>query len=370
MMMNRSLKLFVALALAMSLPASASSAPPAPAGADAPTLHPRIRLETSLGAITLELDAEKAPVTVLNFIAYAKSGFYDGLIFHRVIPGFMIQGGGMKADMKNNREGMKEPILNEWRNGLFNKRGTIAMARLPQKPDSATCEFFINLRDNDMLDQPNDGAGYAVFGKVIEGMETVDKIKDVATRGYKGYEDVPIEPVVIQTVQVLDGFAEAAAQKAADEEIKAFRDYSALKDSGNQDAIVPSVVRLYETQTHQKITKTPSGLMYIVMREGNGPIPGPDDTIQAHFVGRMLNGFGILGSYGVPPAEFQYKTEIPAWREALGAMKVGEKRALIVPPHLGYGNKEYMNIPPNSWLIYEIELMGIKTTPPQAGGKG
>ncbi|MCL5269432.1 MAG: FKBP-type peptidyl-prolyl cis-trans isomerase [bacterium] len=84
----------------------------------------------------------------------------------------------------------------------------------------------------------------------------------------------------------------------------------------------------------------------------------------------MLNGFGILGSYGVPPAEFQYKTEIPAWREALGAMKVGFPRSLIVPPHLGYGNKEYMNIPPNSWLIYEIELMGIKTTPPQAGGKG
>src|SRR6516225_12147773 len=152
-----------------------------------------VALQTSLGAITLELYPDKAPATVQNFLAYVAEGFYDNTIFHRVIPGFMIQGGGFEPGMKQKKT--KAAIQNESSNGLMNKRGTIAMARTSD-PNSATAQFFINVKDNAFLDQPTskDGYGYAVFGKVIEGMDVVDKIKVVPT----GPGDVPNEPVVVK----------------------------------------------------------------------------------------------------------------------------------------------------------------------------
>jgi peptidyl-prolyl cis-trans isomerase B (cyclophilin B) len=162
-----------------------------------------IKMHTNYGVITLELDAAKAPVTVENFLAYAKEGFYDNTIFHRVINGFMIQGGGMMPDMM--QKATKAPIKNEADNGLKNDRGTIAMART-NDPHSATAQFFINVKDNGFLNHtsptPN-GWGYCVFGKVTDGMDVVDKIKGVAT-GNKGFhQDVPLEPVVIEKVEVV-----------------------------------------------------------------------------------------------------------------------------------------------------------------------
>jgi len=161
-------------------------------------------MDTSMGTITLELDDGKAPVTVENFVAYAKAGQYDGTIFHRVIDGFMIQGGGFTKDM--NQKPTKDPIRNEAMNGLTNKRGTIAMART-MEVDSATCQFFINLVDNDFLDfqapTPR-GFGYAVFGKVIDGMSVVDKIAKVRT-GFAGpHQNVPEETILIKKVTVAD----------------------------------------------------------------------------------------------------------------------------------------------------------------------
>lgn len=161
-----------------------------------------IQMKTSEGEIFLELNNEKAPISVENFVAYTKEGFYDGTIFHRVIPNFMIQGGGFDKDM--NQKKVRAGIKNEWKNGLSNTQGTIAMARLGNRPDSATAQFFINVADNDFLDQPRDGAGYAVFGKVVKGMETVDKIRRVATTTKGPYGDVPVEPVVIEKVTVLE----------------------------------------------------------------------------------------------------------------------------------------------------------------------
>jgi peptidyl-prolyl cis-trans isomerase B (cyclophilin B) len=150
----------------------------------------------------LELDADKAPQTVANFLQYARDGFYDGTIFHRVINGFMIQGGGMQAGMAEKQT--RDSIQNEADNGLTNTRGTIAMARTPD-PHSASAQFFINVADNDFLNfraPTQDGWGYCVFGKVVEGMDVVDKIKGVPT-GNKGYhQDVPIEDVVIESVEV------------------------------------------------------------------------------------------------------------------------------------------------------------------------
>jgi peptidyl-prolyl cis-trans isomerase A (cyclophilin A) len=164
--------------------------------AAAPALAQKVRLATSEGDIVLELDAAKAPKTVANFLEYVKAGHYDGTIFHRVIPTFMIQGGGMKPDMSE--KPTRAPIPLESRNGLSNTRGTVAMART-MVPDSATAQFFINIVDNGFLDQPNarDGNGYAVFGKVIAGMEVVDKIKAVPTQNAGPHQNVPVKPVMI-----------------------------------------------------------------------------------------------------------------------------------------------------------------------------
>nr|WP_320115501.1 peptidylprolyl isomerase [uncultured Desulfuromonas sp.] len=167
--------------------------------------NPKVSLETSQGTIILELDAENAPISTDNFLAYVQSGFYADTIFHRVIPGFMIQGGGMNADMEETHG--KTPIKNEAANGLKNLYGTIAMART-QVVDSATSQFFINVNDNDFLnhrDPRPEAFGYAVFGKVVEGMDVVHAIEKVAT-GNKGYhQDVPLEPITILKASVVEG---------------------------------------------------------------------------------------------------------------------------------------------------------------------
>ena len=163
----------------------------------------QVTIKTSLGDIQLELDAEKAPITVENFVSIAKSGYYTDTIFHRVINGFMVQGGGLTADMGNKSSGTA-PIQNEANNGLSNDRGTIAMART-MEPHSATSQFFINHKDNGFLNHTGEnpqGWGYAVFGKVTEGMDVVDAIADVATGSSGGHQDVPLEVINIESVTV------------------------------------------------------------------------------------------------------------------------------------------------------------------------
>lgn len=159
--------------------------------------NPIIKMETSKGTMMIELDAEKAPLSAANFVSYVEDGFYDGLIFHRVIPGFMVQGGGMNPDMSEKPN--KAPIKNEANNGLKNLRGTLAMART-NDPHSATSQFFINLKDNGFLDHTSEspaGWGYAVFGKVTDGIEVIDEIEKVKTGNHGPHGDVPLEPVTI-----------------------------------------------------------------------------------------------------------------------------------------------------------------------------
>lgn len=161
----------------------------------------KVRLATSAGDVVIELDAAKAPKTVANFLEYVKAGHYNGTVFHRVIPNFMIQGGGMTADMQE--KPTREPIPLESRNGLDNARGTVAMARRGD-PNSATAQFFINVRDNGFLNaaQSQDGNGYAVFGKVVAGMDVVDKIRVVPTGNKGPHQNVPLEPVTIKQATV------------------------------------------------------------------------------------------------------------------------------------------------------------------------
>lgn len=166
--------------------------------------NPRVLMETSMGNVTIELFKEKAPISVKNFLSYVKDGYYDGLTFHRVIPNFMIQGGGMDVDMQPRKT--KFAIKNEATNGLKNSRGTLAMART-SVVDSATSQFFINVNDNGFLDnkgkRPED-FGYAVFGKVTEGMDVVDAIKGVKTCSKAGHSDVPVEPVLINSMKLME----------------------------------------------------------------------------------------------------------------------------------------------------------------------
>jgi peptidyl-prolyl cis-trans isomerase B (cyclophilin B) len=168
----------------------------------AETENPVVTMATNKGNIRIELNANKAPITTKNFLDYINDGFYDGLIFHRVIPGFMIQGGGFDSQMKQKET--KAPIKNEAANGLTNKTGSVAMART-NVIDSATAQFFINLKDNDFLNQKNtstDGFGYAVFGQVIEGMDVVHTIEKVKTGSRGMHQDVPVDAVVISSVRV------------------------------------------------------------------------------------------------------------------------------------------------------------------------
>jgi cyclophilin family peptidyl-prolyl cis-trans isomerase len=188
----------LALALAATQAAPPSTTPvarPAPAG-------PVVVLETSLGSIRIGLFQDKAPITVANFLKYVRSRHYDGTVFHRVIPDFMIQGGGFDETLAERPTG--KPIRNEASNGLRNSRGTLAMARTSD-PNSATAQFFISVKDNHTLDFGIAGAGYAVFGEVLEGMDVVDRISRVPTGAKKGMQDVPQTPVVIKTAREVGG---------------------------------------------------------------------------------------------------------------------------------------------------------------------
>jgi len=192
-MMNRrmaSWALFTATAGALALPLHAAE-----------QATPKVQLKTSLGTIVVQLDPAKAPKTVENFLQYVKDKHYDGTIFHRVINGFMIQGGGFTPDMA--RKPTRAPIPLEAKNGLKNDEYTIAMARTGN-PDSATAQFFINVKNNDGLNAPSpDGHGYAVFGKVVQGQDVVDKIKAVATGNRGPYQNVPTTPVIIESATLL-----------------------------------------------------------------------------------------------------------------------------------------------------------------------
>lgn len=305
----------------------------------------QVVMQTSMGTIKLELDVEKAPITTANFISYVEKGHYDGTTFHRVIPGFMIQGGGFTPDMQ--QKPTDPPIKNEWQNGLKNLRGTIAMART-QVHDSATSQFFINVVDNAGLDMPRDGAAYAVFGRVIEGMEVVDQIKDVPTTTKGGHRDVPVTPVIIEkatwsgpmTLEQLKAKAAEGATRARREAIEYAKSLGVDPDKGVQSE---------------------SGLWYADLAVGEGAQPLRTSTVRVHYTGWLPNGtkFDSSRDRG-QPAEFPLTGVIKGWTEGVSGMKVGGKRVLVVPPELGYGSRGAGGvIPPNATLVFEVELLDV-----------
>jgi cyclophilin family peptidyl-prolyl cis-trans isomerase len=192
--------LFASMVVALAQAGTPAAQPAQTAQPTAAGGGPVVVLETSLGAITIELKQDKAPITVDNFVKYVNAKHYDGTIFHRVIPDFMVQGGGMDKDMTEKPS--RPPIRNEAKNGLRNLRGTISMART-NAPDSAKAQFFINVKNNASLDYGIGGAGYAVFGEVTSGMDVVDRIVAVRTGNKGPYQNVPIEPVMIKTARII-----------------------------------------------------------------------------------------------------------------------------------------------------------------------
>lgn len=200
--------------IALATTAAFSQTEPAKPAAKA---NPRVKLETTLGNIVIELDVEKAPITTANFLQYTRDKYYDGTIFHRVMPEFVIQGGGYSEALDEKKTGLRPGIKNEWQNGLKNVKGSLSMAR-SSNPDSATSQFFINVKDNANLDDGANpaygGAAYAVFGKVVEGMDVVEKIRTTETKSDPKLpmgKVVPVTPVVIKTATVVGEAAPAAA---------------------------------------------------------------------------------------------------------------------------------------------------------------
>jgi len=372
------MKLCLALSLALLLGVVASAQDqPATAPAAGDGLHPKVKMETSLGDIVLELDAEHAPITVQNFLRYAADGFYNGTIFHRVLKGFMIQGGGFTPEVDEKQAGLQPPIHNEWYNGLKNERGTIAMARkgwqrgMPEAAkiemaNSATAQFFINVVDNPRLDMAQqDGAAYCVFGKVVEGMDVVDRIRDTKVIVHPKYPSrqpcTPEEAVVIKSVQLIGSCDKSKVEELAAKSNEKIAEYQANPQKFQEEQLA-ELIQKTEAETGKTFATTDSGLRYIVLQEGNGASPQPTDTVSVHYTGWLVNGAEFDSSVKRgQPAEFPLNGVIKGWTEGVGLMKVGEKRKYIIPPDLAYGpSGRPPTIPGNSYLVFDIELLGIK----------
>ncbi|MGB0715158.1 MAG: peptidylprolyl isomerase [Phycisphaerae bacterium] len=312
---------------------------------------PKVKLSTTKGDIVLQLNGEKAPISTLNFMQYVEEKFYDGVVFHRVMDNFMIQGGGFTTEAKKT-EGLRSGIKNEWKNGLKNVRGSISMARVGGQPDSGSSQFFINVVDNAFLDrQQRDGAAYAVFGKVTEGMDVVDAIKGVEVSAHPVLPGgkTPVEPIIINSATVVGTWNKSGVEGA----IKKMEEMAQAEFQGRIDAWKEAV---------EKGTKQESGLIIYDVKVGDGATPSSTDTVEVHYTGWLTDGkkFDSSRDRNRPFSFSLSGGVIKGWLEGVATMKVGGMRRLVIPADLGYGPNGTGPIPGNATLVFDVELLGVK----------
>ena len=322
-------------------------------------------METTMGDIVVQLNPELAPISVENFLSYADSDAYDGTIFHRVVPTFVVQAGGFEPDMA--KRPTKQPIENEWTNGLLNARGTIAMARLGGQPNSATNQFFFNLKDNANLDGPQrDGAAYAVFGEIVAGIDVIDQIAAVQTHtispdGMIGsYQNVPVEPIIINDVRRASN-AEIAEVQAADQARQAAAEQARialLRENASAG------IELLQTRFNADTTQgrfTDSGLFVLDVAQGEGPNPTDLEPLSMFFDIWTADGNVVNDSqrnvFGAPATISAAAPRMQGFTEAITTMNKGGERWVVIPPELGYGSAERPGIPPDSTLVMRLRLL-------------
>ncbi len=335
------------------------------AGGPGDPLHPRVKIATSAGDFVVELTLTQTPITVVNFLDYAEAGFYNGTLIHRVKPGGLIQGGAYTAEMDKKTVGLRPPIYCESSRGLRNVGGTIAMVREVGKIDSAAAQFFVNISDNTYFNSLRDGEGYTVFGKVVDGMDVVERIAQSPTgpnpKYAAGYSAVvPRTPIVIKSVKITSPFDRAKAQILVEEARKRItrsRAYDAMSDEER----VAMVVAEAERKSGGTFVKTKSGVRYLDLRIGNGLEPTIEDTVEVQYKVTLLDGSMIENTYAGAPRKRELQRFVPGLEEGMQTMKEGGERMFILPPELAYGAGGQPGIiPPNAWLVFDIELLSIE----------
>lgn len=324
----------------------------------------QVIMKTSLGDMTIELYLEKAPITTANFLTYAKDGFYTGTMFHRIIKGFMAQGGGLsegyipKATMGQ--------ILNEANNGLKNERLTLAMARTPGA-HTASSQFFINDKANTMLDHVSTADdrswGYCVFGKVVGGADTYEKIINAEVK-YDRRADgsspaAALEPITINEMVIVDKKAAEKAIAAGELARAAFAEKQLAESMAALQAGIDYVASKGLDVSNGQLSDT--GLWTLDVTEGEGPMPAATQKVKVHYTGWLPNGtkFDSSRDRG-QPIEFNLQGVIAGWTEGVGGMKAGGTRYLVIPHQLGYGERGSPPvIPARATLVFDVELLSF-----------
>ena len=320
-------------------------------------LHPKIKIETSLGDMVFELDAQRAPATVLYFMQNVFDKHYDGTIFHRVMKDTVIQAGTYTAKMVEKPKVSKRPGKGTWNSPLTNKRGTITLLRGSLSGSGSVGEFFINVADNARLDEPRNKSLFAAFGKVVDGQEIIDRIRVVPVSTHPQYaagkaDVVPVDPVIIKSIRIMGSFNAAQIEGVVQEQIEA-----------RKHAVEIKIAEL-EQQTGRKIVTAESGIQYIDLRIGSGPPILITDTVMFNYEGSLADGSVFESTFVDEPKVLPVSELIEGLRESILTINEGGTRFVIIPPELGYGEVGIPGvIPPESTLFYRIELLEIRPTP-------
>lgn len=322
---------------------------------------PHVLMQTTLGPLLIELDAERAPITVENFLRYVDDGHYDGTIFHRILKDFMAQGGGFDTQLQ--MKPTRAQIKNEADNGLKNTYGTLAMARTGEV-DSATSQFFINAVDNAFLDHrgPGSAFGYCVFGKLVDGLDTFERMRnvEVVVNPRAGQEKAyPVEPVVILSARRVEPGTLDSVKASLRAEVERV---AAEKAAEAREKVAKGLefVRSLEVDVGSAVTAA-NGLVHIDQVVGRGPSPRPQDQVHLHYTGWLADGTRFASSHDDGQAiTYPLTAFIEGWKQGVTTMKAGGVRWLVIPPELAYGSKgQAPNIPPDATLVFKVELISL-----------